>query len=963
MRFQKLKQGAACSVGTQVDQGRYIQFVFILDSLTGWEGGELSSINEDFDELSEVISKVAGTFRGEIESGADFREGIILIVGCGVGRPMTAQLPSKGDPRWHIEFLSAADLLTLSWLEKFNGLGLFRLIHAQKQLEKSGIRLQNINGLLNLIAWQRALDGHLVPHDELPDEFVEVGRQSNIVIEQAGLKELRREVYQSWDPHMVYDMSGALVLVRRQNDSIFPEDQHRPLYFQLDHLERGWPPGVYLTPTRNWWCDMEVSEHTDKAMAFERWRMLTVWLCRVASELDRKLPELPTGSILWRVEYAADLLARIDIRPHIGFEEAKQTISIQLTSPNIVTLKVSAEFEGAHFNVENAAESALVERAVEGFLQLAGRPIEAATVASLMSSIVPDKQARQLHAFRARGFHDHLGGVRFRSVVLISKEDDAALRLGLGWRARKREEGADITGKKECTTFLNSITKLLEIDLVTELGRLDRAETVARLLDNHEAAVVDRDQWKRTASAVIALHDDRASAVDTIVDRETRLNVVFQTTRTLVEAAQASCLLSGGLVPGKWDLSKLMAKMGLIITLGGWSDAMWADAIEARIHINSIGDIQVNHNFMRTVVDPLGRSFSNKGIESAVENYAKHLEEIEPRKSVEDKFETDFCAAVEDEMGVGIDELRFFVDFVENVGVEKKRRVLKLNRSELLAPVVGEESMPEDRAAKLIEALTSPLRLDWHEMPVGYDDRDRQPWRFRRRLSVLRKPLIQIDDGADPTFLVAPGLVRAGIAYSIDNYYRGSFPQWQLSTKMRSWRGKVTDAKGTAFNAEVADKLREVGWQAKSDVNVSSILGSLYKPLGDIDVLAWDKDASRVLVIECKDLQFSKTLGEIADQLVEFRGALRANGKPDLLLRHLRRIEAITSNPDAVTKFLGMSAQIEPEGVMVFRKQVPMEYVWDRLESQVRLCLFNQLIETFYRSGDNRPLKESETLL
>ena len=65
-----------------------------------------------------------------------------------------------------------------------------------------------------------------------------------------------------------------------------------------------------------------------------------------------------------------------------------------------------------------------------------------------------------------------------------------------------------------------------------------------------------------------------------------------------------------------------------------------------------------------------------------------------------------------------------------------------------------------------------------------------------------------------------------------------------------------------------------MGWSAEPDVMVSHILKREgLKGFGDVDVLAWSRERGRVLVsIECKDLHYRKTEGEIAEQLADFRG-------------------------------------------------------------------------------------------
>ncbi|WP_315761850.1 hypothetical protein [Bradyrhizobium sp. SZCCHNS2005] len=111
---------------------------------------------------------------------------------------------------------------------------------------------------------------------------------------------------------------------------------------------------------------------------------------------------------------------------------------------------------------------------------------------------------------------------------------------------------------------------------------------------------------------------------------------------------------------------------------------------------------------------------------------------------------------------------------------------------------------------------------------------------------------------------------------------------------------------------------------------------------GDVDVLAWNKVGGRVLLMECKDVQHRKIEGEIAEQLADFRGELKSDGKPDHLLRHLRRIEIITAHPNEVARYVSIDAP-KIEGHLVFRHPVPMKFAWQRMESRIALNLLDDL--------------------
>jgi hypothetical protein len=73
---------------------------------------------------------------------------------------------------WRMESMAAHDLVTLSWSADFDCVSFWRILDAQRAIATLGIELLNLNGLLNLVAWAFENKGHLVPHGQLPDDFL-----------------------------------------------------------------------------------------------------------------------------------------------------------------------------------------------------------------------------------------------------------------------------------------------------------------------------------------------------------------------------------------------------------------------------------------------------------------------------------------------------------------------------------------------------------------------------------------------------------------------------------------------------------------------------------------------------------------------------------------------------------------------------------------------------------------------
>jgi len=313
--------------------------------------------------------------------------------------------------------------------------------------------------------------------------------------------------------------------------------------------------------------------------------------------------------------------------------------------------------------------------------------------------------------------------------------------------------------------------------------------------------------------------------------------------------------------------------------------------------------------------------------------------------SVESVLDTEFLIAWEAEFGSSMDGLRAFLDKLEDIGRHPPKALLELPRSELTALLRTAAGTSAEGASATLSMLTLAPRPTWRAVAGEFSNKDWFPWRFRRRLSVLRRPFIQIDSAPDPTILFAPGLVREALLIGAQLFHDGGIPLSQVkSREMSKWIGHANNVQRTKFNLQVADRMRELGWQVDREVRLTKLLGRpLDRDYGDIDVLAWRRDSGRVLVIECKDLQFRKTPGEVAEQLADFRGEVRQDGKPDHLKRHLNRLAVLKAHEPKLARTLNLAAPTQMTGHLVFKNPVPMRFAWDKMASRIQLSLFDEL--------------------
>jgi len=416
--------------------------------------------------------------------------------------------------------------------------------------------------------------------------------------------------------------------------------------------------------------------------------------------------------------------------------------------------------------------------------------------------------------------------------------------------------------------------------------------------------------------------------------------------------------MDGGIRPGRLDFSRLMAKANAIWKLGGWSDAIHLDAMPANLTITPLGDVQAITGFESNVLMPFSEKGSHDRITTAVDDYAENFQPPSVHDTRESGLERPFEDVWKQEFGFDINDLREFMDDLEDIGIARNLAVFRIKQSQLRSLL--RPTLLPDNVDRIFDALTLYPRASWRVIPEDLT-KDIQPWRFRRQLSAIRRPIIQLGGGEDPDLIIAPGAIRECIVHVIRGYYEGSYPDQyrdtdgkmrsRLSQEMRQWYGTRANDRGSKFVQLVVDRITELGWSvAKPEMEIREILGNRSDPeygdvsrFGDVDVLAWNECAKRLLVIECKHLHFHKTAGEIAEQLSDYRGRLKRNGKPDDLLKHLNRLDILTARKTALCKALGIDDGFEIEGWIFFKHPVPMLYARKKIERELQIATFEDV--------------------
>ena len=163
---------------------------------------------------------------------------------------------------------------------------------------------------------------------------------------------------------------------------------------------------------------------------------------------------------------------------------------------------------------------------------------------------------------------------------------------------------------------------------------------------------------------------------------------------------------------------------------------------------------------------------------------------------------------------------------------------------------------------------------------------------------------------------------------------------------MKQYIGSIGDRLGKAFESEIAQRFRTDGWRVRQRVKMTAL--GAPKNLGDIDVLAWNMDG-RICVVECKRLQFARTVAEIAEVCKRFRGQAK-----DELAKHLERLRWIRTNPRCLEPIVGFCpSQGNVTHGIVTSTVVPMTYLNSLPIESEKIGVWEHLRRTSFRPSCN----------
>lgn len=571
---------------------------------------------------------------------------------------------------------------------------------------------------------------------------------------------------------------------------------------------------------------------------------------------------------------------------------------------NSVGIFLEPSWQGALAQPENFAERYLVWLIAEGLIELLDPgQMSDERVREILNRAAPTGQRRMLLAMESDTTSLLGSDGALPAWRAVSDWERGWVRddLAAAYRAKgfAPAPAGDETAQNRLIHFAVSFFLAALVEQVAHLSPDGLLEDLLRREESLIAAVGREELTIPTRLACFGDVMDVTAAVGVETRDVTQASIAH---RFLVEYVSARPP-QGTLPLSNARYDHLLALAASIAEYGFNSDVTHYKLDDLQARILPSGRLGIAKGRYEAATERWTRGISRRQIEWSKERFANNwAQPSEPKAGPPSGWE----GAFEAEFGYSMTQLREVLDELLDLAGGSADSVACWPREALITELANRTHRPAEALDRVLSSLTLSPRANF-ELPEGFGKEEVYPWRFNRRLSLLRRPMTA--RGHELLW------GRRGIVISVRHLLM-SIETGRLaahSPKMLALLSEISTRQGDEFENEIAGQVMGLGLEVRQRVKKLGKRRLIEdgRDLGDIDVLAIDVEAKRLWVIECKSLSFARTPWELASEVDDF--ADPGDGIP---ARHRRRMAWLHQHLSELAAFIGQPDlrgwQIEP---------------------------------------------------
>lgn len=280
-----------------------------------------------------------------------------------------------------------------------------------------------------------------------------------------------------------------------------------------------------------------------------------------------------------------------------------------------------------------------------------------------------------------------------------------------------------------------------------------------------------------------------------------------------------------------------------------------------------------------------------------------------------------------------------FVKVVVTMTLLNEEEIVCIEESCIISKLIEiNETLCEDVIKRVLDDVTYRPRADYLKLPSKYNAWEAYPWRFNRRYSFNRRPVLQ----RDSSLIWGNRQLYHMLEYVTDLIYSGKVTA--ESKEMAELIGKISKSRGAAFNELIVDIIRDMReftiFQNVKKINGKRISSLQGNTLGDIDILIIDKVANKIIAAEVKDFHFSRNPYEIQQEYLKM--FVDKDKIKCFATKHTRRVEWLKEHIQDVRIQFGLDdREWDIKGIFIVSKPLISNAIYKKnikCISRAELC-------------------------
>jgi len=756
-------------------------------------------------------------------------------------------------------------------------------------------------------------------------------------------KDIRVDNKQMWDNHTVLHISGKPVPVIR-----FIRDKDIPIYLIkggsifFEHVVEGYNMPIWISSAKN------VNQIVQEFQMFylQTAEMIAYWLWQITPNFRPHLENIDTSPILITFDIEKPELWEInENKPNtpefnLNFKKEINGNHIKLILPEdlrfffrrsdnegeriIINELIHAFNEILIENGHNSLNDTEINRIVNIHAPLGIKR----KIFILDNDIVP-LDTKNVHLLRLLQDHD-----------IEEQLDDLVGHLG-----KLAPHIGEITEDKNKTKLCNDVVSYYNEKLTQILSKYQWDSIIEKLMSYNEAIHHDKAVYAMRIGPLIECYSDIQSQLEKDIKKLSNLERSSLCLRALIEKVVAEPP-EGDHELSMDEFDQMFAIMFHIINWAMLSDDIHLKLTNTKMSILETGRIGVEKNEIESVWDPFRRSKTLENTETAIKSFESYFNDDELDNS---KISSEMEDAFEAEFGFTLSRIIEFLELLISIVYEQNKTIARMNVSELKERLKTNLKMDDTQSDDIIDLFSLKRREKWLQAPKGFENIDVWPWRYNRRLSYLRRPIIVGPEPEDDplTFWGPKHVFETGrnlVSLVRSGRYKG------VSSKMKSFRGDIVRERGNLFTKD-AKKWFEENTTLKIEDEVSIEPGkqlNSQENLGDIDIFIIDDDKKSIFSIECKYTNYARNPREVRheiDTIMEDK-----DDEDSWITKHTKRDEWLKSNVEEVSRAFNLPLDsFQIFSVFLTAHEIPTTYIHDL---EIPFISFTRLkregINTFY---------------